>query len=239
MNKGITFLTNLILIVILIGLTSVTNDRQSVQENRLKEIKIIKSNNNFVNRSQLLDFLEFNNIQLDMLISDSYSNYKLEKLVESHPAIKNVEVFSNQKGEIKIRVQQKKAIARVKSSTDDYFLDEYGLEMLNPDNCTQQLIVFTGDISNNDHKEIFSLINTINLSEFWSAQITQVHFEDDDVILIPRVGNQKIKVGNLRNIYEKLDKLYHFYKVIIPTKGWEFYKEINLKYNNQIVCTKK
>ena len=239
MNKGITFLTNLILLVILIGLTSVTNDRQSVQENRLKEIKIIKSNNNFVNRSQLLDFLEFNNIQLDLLISDSYSNYKLEKLVESHPAIKNVEVFSNQKGEIKIRVQQKKAIARVKSSTDDYFLDEYGLEMLKPDNCTQQLIVFTGDISNNDHKEIFSLINTINLSEFWSAQITQVHFEDDDVILIPRVGNQKIKVGNLRNIYEKLDKLYHFYKVIIPTKGWEFYKEINLKYNNQIVCTKK
>ena len=239
MNKGITFLANLILIVILIGLTSVTNDRQSVQENRLKEIKIIKSNNNFVNRSQLLDFLEFNNIQLDMLISDSYSNYKLEKLVESHPAIKNVEVFSNQKGEIKIRVQQKKAIARVKSSTNDYFLDEYGLEMLKPDNCTQQLIVFTGDISNNDHKEIFSLINTINLSEFWSAQITQVHFEDDDVILIPRVGNQKIKVGNLRNIYEKLDKLYHFYKVVIPTKGWEFYKEINLKYNNQIVCTKK
>ena len=239
MNKGITFLANLILIVILIGLTSVTNDRQSVQENRLKEIKIIKSNNNFVNRSQLLDFLEFNNIQLDMLISDSYSNYKLEKLVESHPAIKNVEVFSNQKGEIKIRVQQKKAIARVKSSTDDYFLDEYGLEMLKPDNCTQQLIVFTGDISNNDHKEIFSLINTINLSEFWSAQITQVHFEDDDVILIPRVGNQKIKVGNLRNIYEKLDKLYHFYKVVIPNKGWDFYKEINLKYNNQIVCTKK
>jgi cell division protein FtsQ len=239
MNKGVTFLTNLILIVILIGLTSVTNDRQRVQENRLKEIIIIKSNNNFVNRSQLLDFLEINNIKLDMLISDSYSKDKLEKLVESHAGIKNVDVFSNQKGEIKIRVQQKKAIARVKSRTDDYFLDEYGFEMLKPDNCTQQLIVFTGDISNNDHNEIFSLINTINRSEFWSAQITQVHFEDDDVILIPRVGNQKIKVGNLRDIYEKLDKLYHFYKVVIPLKGWDFYKEINLKYNNQIVCTKK
>jgi hypothetical protein len=34
MNKGITFFINLILIVILIGLTSVTNDRQSVQENK-------------------------------------------------------------------------------------------------------------------------------------------------------------------------------------------------------------
>jgi cell division protein FtsQ len=239
MNKGITFLKNLMLIVMLIVLTSVTNDRQSVQENRLEEIIIIKSNNNFVNRSQLLDFLELNNIQLDMLISNSYSNDKLEKLIESHPGIKNVEVFSNQKGEIKIRVQQKKAIARVKSSTNDYFLDEYGFEMLKPDNCTQQLIVFTGDISNNDHTEIFSLINTINSSEFWSAQITQVHFEDDDIILIPRVGDHKIKVGNLRDIYEKLDKLYQFYKVVIPIKGWDFYKEINLKYNNQIVCTKK
>lgn len=239
MNKGITFLKNLMLIVILIVLTFVTNDRQSVQENRLEEVIIIKSNNNFVNRSKLLDFLELNNIQLDMLISNSYSNDKLEKLIESHAGIKNVEVFANQKGEIKIRVQQKKAIARVKSSTNDYFLDEYGFEMLKPDNCTQQLIVFTGDISNNDHNEIFSLINTINSSEFWSAQITQVHFEDDDIILIPRVGNHKIKVGNLRDIYEKLDKLYQFYKVVIPIKGWDFYKEINLKYNNQIVCTKK
>ena len=111
MNKGVTFFINLILIVILIGLTSVTNDRQSVQENKLKEIIIIKSNNNFVNKSQLLDFLERNNIQLDMLISDSYSKDKLEKLVESHAGIKDVDVFSNQKGEIKIRVQQKKAIA--------------------------------------------------------------------------------------------------------------------------------
>ena len=108
MNKGITFFINLILIVILIGLTSVTNDRQSVQENKLKEIIIIKSNNNFVNKSQLLDFLQRNNIQLDMLISDSYSKDKLEKLVESHAGIKDVDVFSNQKGEIKIRVQQKK-----------------------------------------------------------------------------------------------------------------------------------
>ena len=59
------------------------------------------------------------------------------------------------------------------------------------------------------------------------------------MILIPRVGEQKIHIGNLDNTKEKLDNLYQFYNVALPIKGWQTYSDINLKYKNQIVCTKK
>ena len=57
--------------------------------------------------------------------------------------------------------------------------------------------------------------------------------------IIPRIGNHKIYFGDLLNLDEKLDYLYKFYKYILPSKGWDTYKLISLKYNNQIVCTKR
>ena len=50
---------------------------------------------------------------------------------------------------------------------------------------------------------------------------------------------QKIYFGLLTNIHEKLDNLYQFYKQVMPVKGWQTYRDISVKYNNQIVCTKK
>ena len=36
----------------------------------------------------------------------------------------------------------------------------------------------------------------------------------------------------------KFKKLELFYKNILPTKGWNYYESVNLKFKNQIVCTK-
>ena len=79
----------------------------------------------------------------------------------------------------------------------------------------------------------------INESEFWNAQIAQIHFEKDMILLIPRVGNHKINLGSFYNVSTKLDNLYQFYKSVMPVKGWQTYSEINLSFNNQIVCVRK
>ena len=50
---------------------------------------------------------------------------------------------------------------------------------------------------------------------------------------------KKIHLGELVNVTKKLENLYQFYKQAMPVKGWQTYSDISLKYNNQIVCTKK
>ena len=62
---------------------------------------------------------------------------------------------------------------------------------------------------------------------------------NQEVILIPRVGSHKIHFGLLVDIRNKLDYLYQFYTKIIPIKGWQQYSDINLNFKNQIICTKK
>jgi cell division protein FtsQ len=44
--------------------------------------------------------------------------------------------------------------------------------------------------------------------------------------------------GSIENYEEKFRNLEAFYKKGLPVSGWNLYKEINLKYKNQIVCTK-
>jgi cell division protein FtsQ len=58
--------------------------------------------------------------------------------------------------------------------------------------------------------------------------------------LYPAVGNQKILFGKATDIAEKFEKLKIFYNEgLNKTDNWNKYSTINLKYKNQVVCTKK
>ena len=238
-DRGPIFLKYLLLIVVLVSSVIFTNYRQTMQTYILDDINIIESDNNFVSEAKLLNMLSNNDINIDSIIPNSLTKQSIEDLIKTKSGVRNVEVFSNQKGGINVVVEQKKAIARIKSNTDDYFIDEYGEKIIRSSNSVQKLVVFTGDISYMDHVKIRDFTIKINKSDFWSALITQIHFEDNNIFLIPRLGSQKINIGDFENIETKLENLHHFYKVAMPAKGWQLYTEINLKYNNQIVCAKK
>jgi cell division protein FtsQ len=45
-------------------------------------------------------------------------------------------------------------------------------------------------------------------------------------------------LGELDGYRAKLDKLQRFYLRGLSYEGWDTYRYINLKYKNQIVCTK-
>ena len=48
-----------------------------------------------------------------------------------------------------------------------------------------------------------------------------------------------ILLGTLDDMNEKLENLRLFLREGIVLKGWNVYKEINLKFKNQIVCVKR
>jgi len=226
-------------IALLVVLLVFTNDRQHVQKISLNDITIKESVDKFVNKEVVLNYLKEQSQCFDSILIIDFNKERLENMLKSYSGIKEVEVFSNQKGEINILIEQKKAIVRVKSNIDDYYLDEFGKKMSLSHTYTPKLLVATGSISEKNHLEIYNFIKEISKSDFWRAQITQIHFENDNVLLIPRVGDHRINIGSFENIVEKLDNLYHFYKTAIPIKGWQAYTDINLKFKNQIVCTKK
>jgi len=89
-------------------------------------------------------------------------------------------------------------------------------------------------------RKIYGFAQYVSENDFWNAQITQVYVNGyDDIELIPRIGSQVILLGSLDDYEKKLDKLKLLYEKALPAEGWNKYKMINLKYSNQIICTKR
>ena len=60
--------------------------------------------------------------------------------------------------------------------------------------------------------------------------------EYHDIELVPRVGDQRIILGNADSLERKFEKLLLFYRKIVPKTGINAYESVNLKFAGQIIC---
>jgi cell division protein FtsQ len=239
MKKVLQILKWGMLLSLMVVVLSFTNQMQNKQMVFLNQINIEVSEDKFMTEQVALKYIEEQDFNFDSVALSNFYMNELEIAFLRHPAIENAEVYSNQEGVININLQQRMAVVRIKTDNADYYLDEQGMKMPLSSEYTPRVLVVTGDVNESKHLSVFSFIEIINKDIFWKSQITQVHFSNNEVIIIPRVGSQKIHFGTLTDVNKKLGNLYQFYKQAMPVKGWQTYSEISLAYNNQIICTKK
>ena len=164
----------------------------------------------------------------------------MEKNIANHPSVQNANAFSDIRGNIKVEIKQRNPIVRVQTVNKSFYIDESGKKMPLSEVYTSRVLVITGNVNYYKIDELFLMAKFITDSPFWKAQIMQMHLEENkEITLIPRVGYQQIVFGEPINIEEKFMKLKLFYEKGMSDKGWNNYSHINLKFKNQIVCTKK
>jgi cell division protein FtsQ len=187
----------------------------------------------------------------------------LEKLINNNPFVAQAEVFSTVDGKLTIEVIQRNPVLRVINNTDQsFYIDDKGVFMPLSDKYTANVAIVNGSIANtlaerrirvftpeesedtSNHltqmEKIYALNRYICRDQFWNALIEQIYLnEDQEIELVPRAGNQVILFGDEKNMDEKFDKLLKLYKEGLSRTGWNQYKTINLKYKDQVVCTKK
>lgn len=184
----------------------------------------------------------------------------LEEKIGKNSAIKDVQVYKTVDGQLHIEVKQRRPIIRVFSKGESYYLDEHGNLMLWTAKYTSRLPVVSGYINEPYNKrypfnyanlhdtlqpktrldDIYKLAKYIDNSPFWKAQIEQIYVNKVyDLELVPKVGNHKIVFGGVENLESKFEKLMIFYKKGLSKTGWNEYSVINLKYKDQVVCTKR
>ena len=139
-----------------------------------------------------------------------------------------------------ILVRNSVPVLRIMSG-EGYYVDEDGKIMPLSRKYTSRVVVATGNISRKFAcNGLYPFIMTLRNDEFWDALVEQIVVEKgNEVVLIPKVGNFRIVLGTLDDMNEKLENLRLFLREGIVLKGWNVYKEINLKFKNQIVCVKR
>jgi cell division protein FtsQ len=171
----------------------------------------------------------------------------IEKKVETHPFIKNAEVYADHKGNIRVEVEQHQPIARiVRPMAADGYISSEGMILPTSSNYTTRVLILEGAYAekllslnhlNDAEPGILNLIRFIQKDEFWRAQITELEIQRrGDIKMHQQVGRQIIEFGDASDIEEKFKKINLFYEKILPVKGWNTYSRVNVKYKDQIVC---
>jgi len=181
----------------------------------------------------------------------------IEERIKKLRELKIAEVYTTIDGSLHVYADQRNPVMRVIAGGGDYFIDEDGVVMRRRKLYNPRLHIVEGNISitqkmlngvsvldtaikNSILKDVFQLMEYVRNDNLWSAQIDQVYVDNDDEIdLIPRLGNHRIHLGSIENFEGKLRNLETFYKEVLPVTGWNKYDLINLEFKDQIVCRKR
>jgi len=180
----------------------------------------------------------------------------IENRISSLKTIRNAEVYVTVRGKLVVEIYQRDPVARIiDRKGQGFYLDNEGYIIPLSGNFCSHVLVVNGNISEDCIKatnikeqgegmdllrDIFDMVQYIHSDEFWQAQILQIYVnEEQEVELVPRVGAHIIEFGPPDDIITKFEKLWLLYDEGFRNKGWNQYDRINLKYRNQVVCTKR
>lgn len=164
----------------------------------------------------------------------------VERLLVRNSVIKSAQVYYSLDGYFHVDITQRKPVLRVLTG-EGYYVDEDGKIMPLSRKYTSRVVVATGEVSKKFACEkLYPFVRTLKEDEFWDALIEQIVVDrKGELTLIPKVGNFRILLGTLEDSERKMEKLRIFLEDGIVRKGWNLYKEINLKFDKQIVCVRK
>ncbi|MDR0982353.1 MAG: cell division protein FtsQ [Culturomica sp.] len=173
--------------------------------------------------------------------ADSIDRNRIEQVLTNNSAIKSAQVYVGLDGSFHVDITQRRPILRVVSGEKSYYIDEDGSIMPLSRKYTARVVVAVGKISDRFATSVlYPFVVSLKEDELWNSYVEQIVVNsEDDIRLVPKVGNFTILMGGLENSGNKLDKLRLFLKKGTEQKGWNTYKEINLKFEKQIVCVRK
>ncbi|MDC3154213.1 hypothetical protein OA956_04020 [Bacteroidota bacterium] len=195
----------------------------------------ISAENLYTDHNKILDYVK------QIVFTGNHQEISsLENELEKMSHIESAEIYFSVNGEVSLSYYEFEPVVRVFSSENQsYYLDPNCKRIPLSEKYTADLILFTGHTENIKDHLILNLAKKINSNKFLSNQVSEVFInESSEAFFIPVIGSHKIKLGGFNNLEVKIKKMMTFYDKIIPKHGWEKYSEINLEYQNQIICLK-
>ncbi len=205
--------------------------------------------NYFINESDIIDLITESGEK--RIVGELFNDLNLKEIengLNSTKFIQNAEVFKDVQGNLNISINQSRPIARLMShKMSDRYISNIGEVLPMSKRYTARVTLIDGAYADNPTlynlnetemgQQIMELLNFLEQDKFWKAQISQMHIDKKgNINMSTQVSKQIVEFGKPIDIEEKFRKLKIFYKDILPTKGWNSYNRVSLKFKNQIVC---
>ncbi|QXP73489.1 cell division protein FtsQ [Tenacibaculum sp. AHE15PA] len=240
MKKVATYLSFFVLLVFMGFLYGFTTSKNGVKKVENTVVEFEAGNNNFLTHSMVDKLLIQNKKFVKNQPKRVVDLHLLETKVSENPYVEKAAVFLTINGVLKTLIKQRTPIARVINKDESYYVDKFGVKIPLSMNFSARVPLVSGVESIKDISELINLIKVIESNDFLSKEIIAIQKNtQDEYVFTVRSGEYQIIFGALEDINVKFKKLIAFYNKALIDKTIKNYKTINVKYHNQVVCTKQ
>lgn len=229
----------LLMIGLVLFLYSFTSKRNEGRKTKKTIVEFVNKEAIFISYEAVNKLLIENGEQLKTIGKDKVVLNKLEKMLNEHDMIQKSEVFVSIDGVLKAMVTQRTPIARIFSEEGSFYIDSKGNRMPLSGIQTARLPIVLGKISEENEKEMYNLLWFIYNDDFLKKNITGIEIlPSGSLRMTNRNYNYNIEFGKTVEVERKFDNYKAFFQKAVHDTLIDTYKTINLKFTQQVVCTK-
>ena len=202
----------------------------------------------FIDEQGIIDMVEKSGEPIIGHRLSDINTEQLESRLNTFTTLKDVEIYRKIEahgwsfhGKLVINVGERTPVLRIKTASEDYYLDMEGIKIPISSTYIERIVIASGIFPDETIKNnLIKMADFVNKDKFWRAMIEQVLIQPNgELLLIPQVGDYLIEFGKPDDYELKFRNLKAVYQLGFKNFGWNKYKAIGVKYQNQVVCTKK
>ncbi len=225
-----------VLVIFLFSFTSIRNEHRKLSKS---VVIFLNDTVSYIDGETVNKLLIENKRDASSIQKDKLDLNNLEKLINSNPMIEKSEVFISIDGVLKARVKQKTPIARVFDGFSSFYIDYQGGVMPLSDKITARVPIVSGKIDKNNSEVFNRLLRCIYKDDFLKKNIIGIEIlSDGSLKMMNRNFDYVIEFGKIVNTERKFNNYKAFFQKAVTDSSLYKYKKINLRFTQQVVCTK-
>ncbi len=234
--------TNIRLILmfsLVIFLYSFTSKRNNDRKLTKSMVVFVGENTPYVTEETVNKLLIENNKDAKSIGKDKLDLNKLEKELNAHEMIEKSDVFVSIDGVLKAVVKQKTPIARIFNGDSSFYIDYKGSTMPLSPNYTARVPLVSGEINKKNSEKLAELFRIIYDDDFLKKNIIGVQIMPNGSLkMMNRNYSYQIDFGGTVRMQAKFNNYKAFFQKAVIDSSLNKYNKIDLRFAQQVVCTK-
>jgi cell division protein FtsQ len=206
------------------------------------EVQVINADStSFVTPQGVLNDLKGQGIKLVGKRMGDINASEIEEALRLSPYLENADIVKCQDGKVLIRVSQLVPVFRVFDGGSSYYVNRAGKHMSATNYYHSDVPVVQGHFTRKfPPTHLLPLIDYVENDSLLHSLVTMYIVRDtNNIILVPSISGHVVNIGNVSGLENKFAKLKLFYREVMPQRGWNTFDTISVKWNHQVVATRR
>ncbi len=206
------------------------------------DIVLSDPDSKFVNVSDVMQEL---NVDPEKMAAEKLKTFDiatLEKRLRDSDKLQSANITLTTDGRLQVYVEPMVPVARVFDTTrPSYYINASGKRISADVRYHIDVPVLVGTFgSEYPAQRLLPLLDYISSDPSANAMVATVTQEaDGNIILVPTIVGHVINFGDTSMVADKFMRLRAFYRHIAPTKGWNTYDTVAVKWRDRVVATRR